>query len=163
MDISADIIIQLYKYGGSKMARIIKLRGVAQVGKTTTLLLLADRLKSLGANEKSRQPIFNSRRDIAVKTEYKGKTIGIVTAGDTEDSLQEGYNHLGNDCDIYIFACRTGGKPKCWIDTMFSGCEIITFEKWYIYSNTINSLTPVFQAMANEDQIRSLIALISSL
>lgn len=145
------------------MPKIIKLRGIAQVGKTTTLLLLADRLKSLGANEISRQSVFNSRKDVAVKTEYNGKTIGIVTAGDSEDSVKEGYRLLGSGCDIYIFASRTKGNSSGWIDTTFSRCEIITFEKWGIYSNAVNNLISTFQAVANEDQVRSLITLISSL
>lgn len=145
------------------MPKIIKLRGIAQVGKTTTLLLLADRLKSLGANESPRLPIFNSKKDVAIRTEYCNRIIGINTAGDTLDSIKDGYQKLGSDCDIYIFACRTSGKGNEWIDTTFSGCEIITVEKWFIYSNVSNSVIPSLQIAANEEQVRSLITMITAL
>lgn len=141
------------------MPKIIKLKGTGGTGKTTTLKLLADKLKTLGAKEKARYQT-NKNGDIAVVTEYNNKTIGIVTAGDVKVSLTYGYGLLGPNCDVYIFSCRTKGVTTDWIDKTFSNCEIIEYGKWYVNTNTNVNLINNIRNSANESQVDSIITLL---
>ena len=145
------------------MPTIIKLRGVEKSGKTTTLLLLIDKLKQLGAKQIVCKPVQGSPNDLTAELDYNGKKIGIVTAGDDSTLLDNGTKEISKNCDIYIFACRTRGSSTEWIDNTYSHCSMITCEKWFILSK--NSIQPIdaLRTLANENQAWFLIHLISAL
>ena len=147
------------------MATVARLRGAGSTGKTTTLKLLIEELKNLGAKELLSHANSDYKavtNDIIVKLDFNGVIIGITTAGDTEGSLQFGYDKLDIDCDIYIFACRTKGATNSWIDNNFSNCRSVIYEKWGIYDTDSTNLQSMRNA-ANKAQVDSLIDLIKHL
>ena len=98
------------------MPIIIKLRGIGNSGKTTTLKLLIQEVINQGAKQLARGAIVDSPGDEAAELEFNGKKIGIITAGDYPQYYRDGLDMLNNDCDILVFACRTSGKTTDWID-----------------------------------------------
>ena len=145
------------------MPTIIRLRGAGGSGKTTTLKLLIAELKKLGATEKMKHANSDNRqtKDCIAILEYNGKTIGIVTAGDTIASLNYGYDeifkHLQMECDIYVFACRTKGETNNWFDKKFPASRLITFEKWGVFDTTNPACLQIIQDEANIAQVHLII------
>ncbi len=118
-----------------KPEKVIVLQGVAGIGKTTTLKVVIDLLKQQGGKV---TVLYKERIDVTAKVDFNGKTVGICTSGDSLDCIKYGYDLLGPDCDIYIFATRTKGEAVDFVQDTFSKCPIIWHAKWYVleYSHT---------------------------
>jgi len=93
---------------------ILGLSGIADSGKTTTLLRLGELMPEIGFEVQPElfQPVYGSRDDqMNIYHNAKtGKRIGIVTAGDGEEQVEIGLAYAyRNNCDYYICACRSHG------------------------------------------------------
>ena len=145
------------------MPIIIKLRGIGNSGKTTTLKLLIQELINQGAKQLARGAIVDSPGDEAAELEFNGKKIGIITAGDYPQYYRDGLDMLNNDCGILVFACRTSGKTTDWIDSDYANDMRITFEKMAIWSSGQFNALQVVRQKANEAQVKELFELIKQL
>ncbi len=145
------------------MPIIIKLRGIGNSGKTTTLKLLIQELINQGAKQLARGAIVDSPGDEAAELEFNGKKIGIITAGDYAEFYDKGLKLFPDYCDILVFACRTRGDTTDWIDSNYANDLRITFEKMAIWSSGQFNALQVVRQKANEAQVKELIELIKQL
>ena len=95
------------------MTRIIALRGRGFVGKTTTIIQLADGLGNFGWNREWR--VFHGNR-IDIIDLYRndnGILLGVASAGDNYDEVASALFRLVNaGASIMICACRTRDMPN---------------------------------------------------
>ncbi len=90
--------------------RIIALRGRGEIGKSTTIIQLADELVRRGWTRESRV-LHGNRIDITdVYTNEEGVRLGVASAGDNFMEVDGSLRMLSTvDCRIVICACRTRG------------------------------------------------------
>ncbi len=87
--------------------KIVALKGKGGIGKSTTLNLLPDQLKSLGWKELSNKKHGNKLDFIAVYSK-KDILLGVSTAGDNYREVSLGMRKLRiAKCSVFITACRS--------------------------------------------------------
>ena len=106
---------------------ILALQGKSGKGKTTTLNLLIEKLKENDAETKFCKEI--PYKDKCVILDYKEKKVGITTRGDAKYCLEDDFNLLGDDCDIYVCAVRTKGETVEFVEEKSKGDTLVFFGK----------------------------------
>lgn len=147
-----------------KDAKVIVLWGRANSGKTTTLNHVVDELIKLGATIQYGTVAPCDGKDTKIKLLWYGKTIGIVTGGDSETVIKDGCTELGDDCDIYVLAARSRGKTPCYIAKTFAYNLIVWHRKWCVeISKPSFAGIGTLVNMANEAQTNGIIETIKLL
>ncbi len=122
--------------------KAIVLYGNGCTGKTTTLKLLIDKLKSVSNLIKEKQ-FYNRKHEETDKWavfDYNGKSIAVVTGGDSKSAIEWYLNdieNLGIDIDIYILACRSKGQSVDYIEDVFS--YVLWERRWNISEENLTS------------------------
>ena len=106
---------------------IFALQEKSNKGKTKTLILLIEELNKKGVNKEFCQK--TGPEDYCAKFNYRGKKIGITTHGDDRSVLENDFNLLGNDCDIYVCAVRTKGETVEFVEEKSKGDTLVFFGK----------------------------------
>ena len=95
------------------MKKIIALAGVYDSGKTTALLGLIAKLKSIGGqvlpNQSQVATVMGKDRREVLKICTQGTVyrVGVCTGGDLASTIQDNFSFFqGNRCDVGITACR---------------------------------------------------------
>ena len=94
---------------------VIVVTGKSNSGKTSSLLIVIDKLIEIFENtynEKQMRPNNIGGRDGKDKwiiLEHNGKKIGILTQGDSEWHIKNGFDKKLGLCDYYIFAAHLYG------------------------------------------------------
>lgn len=90
--------------------RIIALRGRGEIGKSTTIILLADELINRSWRRESRVLHGNGIDITDVYTNEKGVRLGVASAGDNFREVDGSLRLLFTaNCSVVICACRTRG------------------------------------------------------
>ena len=93
--------------------KIIALRGRGGVGKTTTIVKLADELVKQGYDRLWREVHGNKTDIVDLFRDKKGVLIGVASAGDNYDEVHSALNNLkSSNAKIIICACRTRDMPN---------------------------------------------------
>lgn len=149
-----------------KNAKVIALWGKGGTGKTTTLNILIDRMKSISRLVDIGK-ISVAPKDNWAIFEYKGKMVGIVTAGDDGNVLKEGFKELDQKCelcDVYVCATRTKRSSCKYIESEFPDSNIMWQRKWSItIENGSMASLKKLQDDANKKQASALIDAIDAL
>lgn len=106
---------------------IFALQGKANKGKTRTLIFLIKELCNKQINKLFCQK--TGPEDYCAKFKHKGKKIGITTHGDDRSVLENDFNLLGDDCDIYVCAVRTKGETVEFVEEKSKGDTLVFFGK----------------------------------
>lgn len=126
-----DILVIVYTFSMSKKL-IIALHGIANSGKTSALTALRDSLQ---------QKLPNYVEDLSREPDFIGHfptervNIGISTAGDYADCIQEGIQELhAASCDLIFIATRTKGATTETLERLASqyGYEWVWMGKEWI-------------------------------
>lgn len=143
------------------MCKCYVLYGRANVGKTTSLGLVIEKLVANGAKEIKGVDIslFNSSDDRRILLEYKGKLIGITTRGDTRKALEKDFDAFKRELDLFVCACRTKGETCDFIKEYFS--DIVWMKKIHTNNNYSFSIQKYIDKM-NEIQAMMIIEEIES-
>lgn len=84
-------------------------------GKTTTLKLLIEELKTAGAKVLEQKPVCEGSQDVLFSCKYKGKTIGVATGGDITDLIEHAFVFFDTyNCDIVVCATRSRSDSYSW-------------------------------------------------
>ena len=123
--------------------RAIVVKNIEDTGKTTTLtdLLSIFRLNGCTGLYQGNLGLDKSQNDFWAHFFYKGKQIGIVSAGDHKDQRYEKYPPQKGKLEDFIFrfyppfnvimcASRTKGEPKTIITDLFSSDSIVWFSNF---------------------------------
>lgn len=93
--------------------RLIALRGRGSVGKTTTIVELADGLINFGWNREWRTVHGNGVDIVDLYKNNEGILLGVASAGDNYDEVAPALRRLLNaGATIMICACRTKDMPN---------------------------------------------------
>ena len=132
-----------------KPEKVIALWGRANSGKTETLRIVIDNLLQTGGQILKGTVPTDPTTDALVKLSWNGKIIGIGTEGDSRVILENSYNYLGADCDVYIFATRSRGGTVDFITGTFNNSLILWHTKWHIEAKNkvFASFVPVCDAV----------------
>ena len=142
--------------------KVIVLWGRANSGKTETLRICIDILLQTGGQILKGTVPANPTTDALVKLSWNGKTIGIGTEGDSREILENSYNNLGVDCDVYIFATRTRGGTVDFIIDNFNNSLILWHTKWYIEAKnevfaSFNSVCGVINKLQADEIVKTIL------
>ncbi|MBR6179311.1 MAG: hypothetical protein IKQ70_15710 [Bacteroidales bacterium] len=123
--------------------KAIVVKNNEDTGKTTTLidLLSIFRLNGCTGLSQGDLGLDKSQHDFWAHFTYKGKKIGIVSAGDPKDSrketippqkdkLEDFYLRGKPPFDIIVCASRTKGEPLSIITTLFPSDSIVWFSNF---------------------------------
>ena len=95
------------------MNRIIALRGRGSIGKTTTIVELADELINFGWNREWRTVHGNGIDIIDLYRNNEGILLGVASEGDNYDEVAPALHRLVNaGAMVMICACRTKDMPN---------------------------------------------------
>lgn len=95
------------------MNRIIALRGRGSIGKTTTIVRLADGLINFGWIREWRRVHGNGIDIVDLYRNSEGILLGVASAGDNYDEVAPALHRLVNaGATIMICACRTKDMPN---------------------------------------------------
>ncbi len=138
------------------MNRIIALRGRASVGKTTTIVELADRLENLGWIRIWRVLHGNRIDIIDLYRNEDGVLLGVASAGDNYDEVAPALRRLVNaGATVIICACRTKDMPNKVgeIRGTHAAMREITRDITFIDKTIINQNNDTLRAQANNTDI----------
>ena len=138
----------------------VALYAAANRGKTKTLKLLIDALKSTdGIKVLEEKPAWKDASDILFCCKYKGKTVGVATGGDECNAVKIAFDFFNTyNCDIVFVATRSRSDSSSW--RMFSK----NTEERHIRILCVRKceVPEPDQAAANEAQAKELMALIET-
>ena len=123
--------------------KIIILYGKQHCGKTTTLRKLKNILLKNGASE----TIIRDDTDFVSVFNYKNKTIGVCSGGDSEEIINENFTKVEKySCDIIVCTSRTkGATVQCLIEKENNN-NLIWLKKAYFYgSKNLYNLQPNYE------------------
>lgn len=90
------------------MKKIIVLYGRGEIGKTSTLRMVSDKLEGL--------PLSYSKSDIRCYYQYLGKKIDVTTWGDNADEMNRNIDFMNSHpFDISVTAARSYGRTHSLI------------------------------------------------
>lgn len=103
---------------------IITIKGVAGQGKSETIKLLRNFIKS---THSPIETIIIDREDIKVILEINGIKVGIESQGDPKSRLPTSIDEfVAINCDVIICASRTSGETEnAILDTVSKGYRVI--------------------------------------
>lgn len=129
------------------MKRIIGLCGKGNIGKTETLNLLIDLLTvaTTGCVMPTPQP---AGRDRDITFTYKGNTISICMAGDTETILKDNCAYFRKmKCDIAISAARSRGKTHMALKNLAPSVSVEWIRKIDDRSKNLQIAQDIFNSL----------------
>ena len=102
-----------YERNGIHLA--VALYAAGSRGKTSTLKLLIEELKTAGAKVLEQKPVWEGSPDVLFSCKYKGKTIGVATGGDITDLIESAFVFFDTyNCDIVVCATRSRSDSYSW-------------------------------------------------
>lgn len=134
-------------YKKTIMKRIIGLCGKGNIGKTETLNLLIDLLTvaTTGCAMPAPQPAGRNREMTFI---YKGNTISICTAGDTEAILKDNCAYFSKmKCDIAISAARSRGKTHMELENLDPSVSVEWIRKIDDRSKNLQIAQDIFNSL----------------
>ena len=103
------------RYESNSIHLAVALYAASNRGKTTTLKLLIDDLKSSGASVIDEKPVWEDSQDVLFCCKYKGKTVGIATGGDVSVLIEEAFDFFNKyNCDIGFCPTRSRRDSSSW-------------------------------------------------
>mgnify|MGYP001590677526 CR=1 FL=1 len=110
--------------------KIIALRGVSNVGKSTTIKKVYDLLTAKYKDATSEPPFLGV--DIRVVLTINGIKIGIESQGDPSGRLEESLSlFVKVGCKVIICATRTRGQTVDAVDNLKQNYEIVWLQQEY--------------------------------
>ncbi|MDX2003298.1 MAG: hypothetical protein SFW35_12740 [Chitinophagales bacterium] len=106
------------------MATIIALYGTQNSGKSSTIKILRDLLPTMGF-----VPVPDTLKwyggDFVEIYSKAGRLLGLTSAGDTEDILDERLQELfDGNCDVMVCTCRTKGQTTDYLEDLHDDHDI---------------------------------------
>lgn len=152
--------------------KIVALWGKSNVGKTTTIKKLLVKVLDKYGNDCLRDPShhisrqslteelqrerfakpLNSRspiRNVYTKVEIDGCLIGITTAGDSKETLEEAFKTFG-DCELCFCATHVRGDTVEYVKQLAENDMLIWYGQCEVSSNGNYDLKERFQTVSDK-------------
>lgn len=146
------------------MNRIIALRGRGSVGKTTTIVQLADELGNFGWNREWRVFHGNGIDIIDLYRNDEGTLLGVASAGDNYDEVAPALRRLVNaGASTMICACRTRDMPNAdgEIRGTHAAMREITQDITFVNKTIVEQDNDILRQQANARDINSIMNILN--
>ncbi|EHR4996375.1 hypothetical protein ACOIXD_004507 [Vibrio parahaemolyticus] len=123
------------------------LYGASNTGKTSALRFFAQKLDQISTLVAGGiEPDY----DFSVVFELKGKRIGVITAGDDEASMVEGFELIDkHNCEIVFCASRTKGQTTDFLYTRYQEEQFRWVSNMFIYNVEQQQINKCKESVAN--------------
>lgn len=131
--------------------QLIALRGISNVGKSTTLHILYKLLVADSGTKPGFFEMLGYQLDFRAIVVVGGHKIGIVNRGDVSDPLEDFIDGLiARGCSIIVCAARTRGNVGPMLEKFSPRFELVTVPKNKYESDDEDALTLANQGVAHE-------------
>ena len=100
----------------------------------------------------------NCMVDFVVYGKIGDKTIGIITYGDNEKTLANGFESLEKyNCALYVCACRTHGETVDFLEKLTANGKLVLHGRWHVNEEKYRDITVNNQVEELESEIKEML------